>query len=333
MKKGLLKALSAVVAISMLFCMSMVAFADGLTTTAVVTTYDGANVTVKTDVIGANGSEQVAFLVEKEIAGETTTIWIDQQTAKADGTASSTFTAAADAAVGATVRVGTSSIAASAGSEDEIEWGSYNVTWTVTGTNPENPSRVVAYVGEGEGNTGASAAVGQNVGQITFYFFPAANETLSTINNVEATEIGNAVSYPITRDAHYDFVFTTKTIAEDTDPVANVNPDVAVTKYNGTYASVPAKAENATEYGILVALDEDELTEAAIATAPVGGTADANGASIIKLPALGSNAEGLFVIQINDEAGQFFTTGSKYWAAVYIVNDNGADLTTAFELN
>ncbi len=129
MKKGLLRALSAVVAISMLFCMSMVAFAA--TPIVVETTYTTAEadtVRVVTSVV-ANPNEQVAFLVQKE----DDIIWIDQQTADGSGNASSTFTDAAEGAKGATVKVGTTSLAASNFVEQSITLPNYTVTWKVTG--------------------------------------------------------------------------------------------------------------------------------------------------------------------------------------------------------
>ena len=108
MKKGLLRTLSALLAVSMLLCMSMVAFADGQAYD-VTTTYDGTNVTVTTTVAGAVPSEQVAFLVEKG----SNIVWIDQKPADTAGGATSVFTDTAANAVGATVKVGTSSLAAS----------------------------------------------------------------------------------------------------------------------------------------------------------------------------------------------------------------------------
>ncbi len=333
MKKGLLRALSAVVAISMLLCMSMVAFAD-VTTTAVVTTYQGANVTVRTDVTGAVGSEQVAFLVEKAIGEDTKIIWIDQQTADKDGKASSTFTAAAEDAIDATVKVGTSSIAASASSTDTIAWDEYTVTWTVEGTTAEHPSKVVAYVGETE-KTGSSATVAQNNAKVTFYILAAANEELVTINGETPSLVGDAFVATINETSVKDFtfVFAPKTVEAEVAPSANVDVANGVV-YNSTekYASVTAKAIDATEYGILVALDAEDLTESAVTSAPTGGTEAANGASIIKLHALGSNAENVFVIKIDDSEGKFFT-GSQYWAAVYTINANGVAVSAPFELN
>ncbi|MBR6755510.1 MAG: hypothetical protein IKM15_00970 [Peptococcaceae bacterium] len=333
-----MRVLSAVVAISMLLCMSVVTFADSVT--ASVTTYDAATGTVEVKTtVAAGADEQVAFLVEKE--GQQTPVWIDQQTADGTGTATSTFTALRTDIEGAKVRVGTTSTPSTEPSS--IEWGSYKVTWTVTGT---TESKVIAYVGDDyydeEDN---EAAVGFNVGKITFYFSPAPGETLSTING-ENVFVGKGVSYNITGNTNFNFVFTTKTIKEDDPtsdkinealPVASVNSEAGIALFDGESASVAAKAENATEYGIIVATNKkalDNLTKADIDALPNGEqiTNEANATNIIKLPALGSNGEGLFVIQIEDKQQKFFA-GSQYWAAVYAVNDNGADLTDAFELN
>ena len=321
-------------AVSMLLCMSMVAFAD-VTTTAVVTTYSGDNVTVRTDVTGAVNSEQVAFLVEKTTNEGTKIVWIDQTAAGTDGKASSTFTALAADAIDATVKVGTSSIAASASSTDSIEWGSYTVTWSAKDADGNDvASKVVAYVGDAE-KSGTSTNVAQNDAKITFYVMAAANEELVSINDKTPTLAGNAFSVTIDAESEkdFDFVFASKTVAAEVQPSSEVNVANGVTTYNGEYASVTAKAIDATQYGILVALDKedivavdtiDELNELAVN----GG----EGVSIIKLYAMGSNADNVFVIKIDDEKGNFFT-GSKYWAAVYTANANGVDVSNPFELN
>lgn len=329
MKKGLLRILSALIAISMLLCMGTVALAADYN---VVTRYDSEtkNVTVNTSVTGATPYEQVAFLVEKE----ENIVWIDQKPADAFGNASSEFTDAADDAVDATVKVGTSSLAAgSFGSAKTIALPNYTVEWSVSGD-----SKVYAVTDETsdiDGTTGTSD-------QVTFYIMPAADEVLTsiseTIGSADAAElnlaevvINSKVTRTVTANATYTFTFATKNVSTAPAPTAVAEGDATfVEGATCTTASVTATATNATEFGILVALKGglDDVTS-------IEGLTTST--AVRKYHAMGANADGQFVIQLEDTNGVFFVDDEegntiKYDARVYAL---GSDLTlgAVFPLN
>lgn len=320
MKKGLLRALSAVVAISMLFCMSMVAFADGVSQN-VVTTYNpsAGTVTVTSEVTGAQSGEQVAFLVEK---GENI-IWIDQQLASGSAVTSS-FTASVNEAKDAVVRVGTTSTAASQINEGTVTLPNYTVNWEVEGS---NKATVIAVV-----NDNVIAQGGTTSDEVVFYFAAPANEELVAVNGAVPVIIGDAVAYTITENTTFTFTFAEKTIAEDAVATATTGE---VTTYTAAskQASVAATAANATEFGIVVAQRGYDFSGVAdnFASLEVDG---GEGVEVIKLAALGANAEGQFVIVIDDAAGSFFVEGAEYDAKVYAVK-NGVPVLSAdtFALN
>lgn len=305
-------------AVSMLLCMSMVAFADP--DYNVTTTYDGANVTVTTSVSGAAPSEQVAFLVEK---GENI-IWIDQRPADASGNASSVFTDASADAVGATVKVGTTSLAANTfGDAKSIALPNYTVTWDITGSE----SAVVTAVVEGVEDTDKTTSTARTV---TFYVAHAANEKLVSVTYGETTDtefVGDSKSYNVTGNTNFMFNFATKDVAAAPAPQIPSKEAVAPTAENKT-ASVTATATNATEFGLLVAV---KGTANLAAVESLDGLNDTS-APIRKYEALGANAAGQFVIQLKDTNSVFFVGETKYEACVYA---NGSELTLGevFDLN
>lgn len=323
MKKGLLRTLSAVVAISMLFCMSVVAFAD-VTTSTSVTSYDVAagKVTVTTEVAGAQPGEQVAFLVEKG----TNILWIDQKPANTSGAASSSFTATVDEAVDAVAKVGTTNTAATAITQDgAIALPNYTVTWTSNSTK----SQVVAVAGNADIDTDATSV--STTDTVTFYVICAPDEQLATINDEAATLVGGAISFNVgaTKVTAYDFVFEAKAVTE----AAATATKGAVATYTAETkkASVAATAANATEFGIVVAKEGYDFSTIDFASIATDG---GEGVEVIKLAALGANAEGQFVIVIDDAAGTFFVEDAKYVAQVYAVNNGVAALSgEAFALN
>lgn len=320
MKKGLLKVLSVVMAISMLLCMSMVAFAEGQTYN-VVTTYDGANVTVTTTVENAAPSEQVAFLVEKD----SNIVWIDQKAANESGSASSVFTATEAAAVGATVKVGTSSLAASTfGAEKTITLPSYTVTWNVVGS---ANSKVIAVAGGADDDDGTVATSNK----VTFYVFPAADAVLESVSYgevVDTTFIENSKEYSVTANTDFTFTFATKATPTE-DPVVAAAPAVTEPDVEAATptASVAATATNATEYGILVAADGYDFSQVETLDG-LSTTSD----TVRKYHALGANAAGQFVIQLADTNGVFFVDGAKYDACVYAYG-TVLELGASFDLN
>lgn len=322
MKKGLLRTLSAVVAISMLFCMSVVAFAD-VTTSTSVTSYDVAarKVTVTTSVTGAQPGEQVAFLVEKGA----NILWIDQKPAT-DGAASSSFTASVADAVGAVAKVGTTNTAATAITQDEaIALPNYTVTWTSNSTK----SQVVAVAGNADIDTDATSV--STTDTVTFYVICAPDEQLATINGEAATLVGGAISFNVgaTKVTAYDFVFEAKAVTEAA--ATATKGDVATYTAETKKASVAATAANATEFGIVVAKEGYDFSTIDFASIATDG---GEGVEVIKLAALGANAEGQFVIVIDDAAGTFFVEDAKYVAQVYAVNNGVAALSgEAFALN
>lgn len=322
MKKGLLRTLSAVVAISMLFCMSVVAFAD-VTTSTSVTSYDVAagKVTVTTEVAGAQPGEQVAFLVEKGA----NILWIDQKPATG-GAASSSFTASVADAVGAVAKVGTTSTAATAITQDgAIALPNYTVTWTSNSTK----SQVVAVAGNADIDTDATSV--STTDTVTFYVICAPDEQLATINGEAATLVGGAISFNVgaTKVTAYDFVFEAKAVTEAA--ATATKGDVATYTAETKKASVAATAANATEFGIVVAKEGYDFSTIDFASIATDG---GEGVEVIKLAALGANAEGQFVIVIDDAAGTFFVEDAKYVAQVYAVNNGVAALSgEAFALN
>lgn len=326
MKKGLLRTLSAVVAISMLLCMSLSAAA--VTTSTSVTEYDIANskVTVTTSVAGAVPSEQVAFLVEK---GENI-IWIDQKPADTAGAASSTFTDTVANAIGATAKVGTQSTAATAIEQaGAIALPSYTVTWSVVDS---TTSKVVAVVGDAAIDKSATSVATTDT--VTFYVVCAPDEVLLTINGEAAELVDGKISYNVgaTKVTAYEFAFGKKAIDEAATPVATKSGDVTKADATNKAATVIATAENATEFGIVVAkkgYDFDQVAANFASLATDGG----EGVEVIKLAALGANAEGQFVIKIDDAAETFFVEGTVYEAKVYALKGDSVELSETFELN
>lgn len=326
MKKGLLRTLSAVVAISMLLCMGLSAAA--VTTSTSVTEYDIANskVTVTTNVAGAVPSEQVAFLVEK---GENI-IWIDQKPADNSGAASSSFTDTVANAIGATAKVGTASTAATAIAQaGAIALPSYTVTWSVDSTT----SYVVAVAGNAAIDKEATSVATTDT--VTFYVVCAPDEELLTINGEAAALVGGKISYNVgeTKVTAYEFAFGKKAIDEAvTPPVATKSGDVTKADAENKAATVIATAENATEFGIVVAKQGYDFTQVEANFASLA-TDGGEGVEVIKLAALGANAAGQFVIKIDDAAQTFFVDGIIYEAKVYALKGDTLSLSDKFELN
>lgn len=326
MKKGLLRTLSAVVAISMLLCMGLSAAA--VTTSTSVTEYDIANskVTVTTNVAGAVPSEQVAFLVEKGA----NIIWIDQKPADNSGAASSSFTDTVANAIGATAKVGTASTAATAITQaGAIALPSYNVTWSVKDS---TTSYVVAVVGDAAIDKNATSV--STTDAVTFYVVCAPDEELLTINGDEAALVDGKISYNVgeTKVTAYEFAFGKKDIDEVAAPVATKSGDVTKADAENKAATVIATAENATEYGIVVAKQGYDFTQVEANFASLA-TDGGEGVEVIKLAALGANAEGQFVIKIDDAAQTFFVDGTIYEAKVYALKGETLSLSDTFELN
>jgi len=330
MKKGLLRILSALVAVSMLLCMGVVAFAADYN---VVTRYDSANdeVTVTTSVTGATPYEQVAFLVEKA----ENIVWIDQKPADASGNANSAFTDAADDAVGATVKVGTSSLAASTfGEAKTIALPNYTVTWSVTGT-----SKVYAVTEETSDNDGTTSTSDK----VTFYIMAAANEELTgiteTIGGGEAADlainevvVGSKVTRTVNANATYAFTFATKDVSAAPAPQVAAGAVTAPTESTKT-ASVVATATNATEFGILVAVaPETGDFDFSVVTADNIDEYSTSSAVIRKYHALGANAAGQFAIELQDTNSVFFVDDIKYDACVYALG-SALELGAVFDLN
>ncbi len=311
-------------AVSMLLCMSMVAFADPAYN--VTTTYDGVNnVTVTTNVTGAVASEQVAFLVEKGA----NIVWIDQKAADNSGAASSVFTDTVADAVGATVKVGTASLAANTfGEAKSIALPNYTVTWAIQSANNSKVFAVVNEIEDADGTTSTAHTV-------TFYVAPAANEVLASVTYGETTDtsfVGDSKSYVVTGNTAFTFTFAEKNVASAPAPEVAENPEVVPPAAEAAVktASVTATATDAVEYGLLVAVKGTaDLTTVTAADLNTLGVATA---PIRKYPALGANGAGQFVIQLKDTDNVFFVGETKYEACVYAY---GSDLTLGevFDLN
>lgn len=305
-------------AVSMLLCMSMVAFADGQAYN-VTTTYDGTNVTVTTSVSGAVPSEQVAFLVEK---GEDI-IWIDQKPADNSGAAASVFTDTVADAVGATVKVGTASFAANSfGAVKSIALPNYTVTWTVEGSAKAIVTAVADAAEETDGNVSTSRTV-------TFYVAAPANEKLVAINGDAPSIIGNAITYNVSADTAFTFTFAAKDVATAPEPTVPSQEVAAVTEVEGAKtAGVTATVTDAVEFGLLVAKKGTADLTAVTSLDGLGY----DSALIRKYEALGANSFGQFVIQLQDTNGVFFVDDIKYEACVYAL---GSTLTLGdvFDLN
>lgn len=308
MKKGLLRTLSAVVAISMLFCMSVVAFAD-VTTSTSVTSYDVAagKVTVTTEVTGAQPGEQVAFLVEKGA----NILWIDQRPATG-GAASSSFTASVADAVGAVAKVGTTNTAATAITQaGAIALPNYTVTWNSNSTK----SKVVAVIANEEVNSGATTT-----DYVTFYVAAAAGEELVSVAYGDTTDtefVGASKTYAVTANTAFTFTFAEKTFAEGAAAPTIPSKEVVPATEASKVASVTATATDAKEFGILVAKKGYDFTQI---TSLDGLGYDS--APVRKYDALGANAAGQFVIQLQDTDSVFFVDDVKYDACVYALGSS-----------
>lgn len=305
----------------MLFCMSMVAFADGQAYN-VVTSYDGTNVEVTTTVTGANANDEVAFLVEKG----SDIIWIDQKTADGEGAASSVFTALATAAEGAKVKVGSTSYAASTftATQDTVVLPNYTVTWNIA--NGSEYTRVVAVA-----NTESEEGPVTTKNSVTFYVFPAAGEEL--VSYTRAGEVvtdiinKNVIVENVTADTAFTFTFGTKA-APTVDPeIPSCYPEAADTEAATPTAVVTATANNATDFGILVAADGYDFSKIESLDG-LSTTSD----TVRKYHAVGANSLGQFVIKLVDDTGAFFTDGANYDACVYAFGTK-LELGEVFDLN
>lgn len=309
----------------MLLCMGVVAFAADYN---VVTRYNSATdeVTVTTSVTGATPYEQVAFLVEKS----EDIVWIDQKPADLSGNASSAFTDAADDAVGATVKVGTSSLAASTfGEAKTIALPNYTVTWSVTGT-----SKVYAVTEETSDNDGSTTTSDT----VTFYILTAANEKLTgiteAIGSADATEltigevvVGSKLTRTVNANAEYTFTFATKDVSAAPAPVVTKGANT-ITGETSKTASVVATATDATDFGILVAVKgENSLAD----ITSLDGLSTSS-SPVRKYHALGANAAGQFAIELQDTENVFFVDDIKYEARVYALGST-LELGEVFDLN
>jgi hypothetical protein len=320
MKKGL-KALVAIVAAgALLMSMSLAAFAATYTTETVYVAGDNTKVQVTTNVTGLSGSEQVAYLVTSNNDSEI--VWVDQKPAT-DGAVEFKFkTAAANAkGAGSTILVGSQSIAAGefdASKQNLIKLADATATWSVAkGADDKEHGKV--YAVEAENVTGSVTG-----SAVTFVALPDAGYALTGI-----TKNGEAVAFVAGTNertfdlaANAEFVFTFSAVAAGTPTAAFTGTTLAVADKT---VSIPAKATNATEFGILVGEGASALDAAAIAA--MESNVNVNG--ITKYAALGANEDGAFIISLTDN-GDVFNGTNEFDGVVYAINGANVAFSSAF---
>ncbi len=319
MKKGL-KALVAIVAAgALLMSMSLAAFAATYTTETVYVTGDNTKVEVTTNVTGLSGSEQVAYLVTSNNDSEI--VWVDQKAATNGAVEFKFKTAAANAkGAGSTILVGSESIAAGSFDADKqnlIKLADATATWSVA-LDQEGKAHGMVYAVEAENVTGSVKG-----SVVTFVALPDAGYALAGITK-DGAEVPfvagtNERAFPLDADA--EFVFTFEAVAAGAPTAAFTGTTLAVVDKT---VSIPAKATNATEFGILVGAGATALDAAAISA--MEPNVAVNG--IAKYAALGANEDGAFIISLIDDGDVF--GAREYTGVVYAINGATVEFSNAF---
>ncbi len=337
MRKGI-KLLAAIVAAATASTMSLSAFAATYTTTTV---YVGDKVTVTTEVTGAKGEEEVAYLVHKADAvvdalDSTTIYYIDQKTASAEGTAEFSFTADKSIAegVGSVVKAGTTSQAygTEVTPEEEkdgvVKVAEYTVTYSVSGGN--GTVYAVSELTDGQDLPEAAAGSVKGGESVSFLVVPAMGYQLSkvTVDGVEnaspTTSAGGIFTATITKDCAVTFEFA----AAAGEATATTNDGTTV-EYRDVSSrntiTAFAKATGAVkEAGILFSMDQEALA----------GVTDIDSLpeDVKKFSALAIGSDGSFAIRLVEDMAsgevpdgyEAFITAATGYARAYVVESDGS---------